>query len=40
MVFNETDNMNMSQQQREAFALRNYALNRIDEAPFAWCHIR
>jgi hypothetical protein len=29
----------MTQQQREAFALRNYSLSRINEAPFAWCHI-
>lgn len=26
--------------QIEAFKLRNYALHKIDDAPFAWCHIR
>jgi hypothetical protein len=34
------NNMRMTHKQREAFALRNYALNKIDNAPFSWCHIR
>jgi len=30
----------LRRRQEEAFKLRNYALHKIDKAPFAWCHIR
>jgi len=30
----------MTPEQREKFELRNYALNRINEAPLSWCHFR
>ena|ERR1700737_44519 len=36
----ELDSASMDRKQEEAFALRNYALRRIDNAPLSWCHIR